>query len=112
MRQEAQVTRAGDYRLFAGWRSDPFFFDLNGGLNNFQFTGTDFFSDKDVCGIVLEASNSVLSSKEVGVWARTVVLAGGGRWVQAERGGRPSQAASVDAVLPAEEGYRPIPGEV
>jgi hypothetical protein len=25
---EAQVTQAGDYRFFAGWRSDPFFFDV------------------------------------------------------------------------------------
>jgi hypothetical protein len=27
---EARVTVAGDYRLFAGWRSDPFFFDTQG----------------------------------------------------------------------------------
>jgi hypothetical protein len=27
---EAQVTQAGDYRFFAGWRSDPFFFDVGG----------------------------------------------------------------------------------
>src|SRR5262245_3460105 len=25
--REARVTEAGDYRFFAGWRSDPFFFD-------------------------------------------------------------------------------------
>ena len=28
------VTEAGDYRFFAGWRSDPFFFDTRGALNN------------------------------------------------------------------------------
>src|SRR5262245_52989407 len=38
MGREARVTQAGDYRLFAGWRSDPFFFD-GGALNNFQWTG-------------------------------------------------------------------------
>ena len=28
--REARVTQAGDYRFFAGWRSDPFFFDVQG----------------------------------------------------------------------------------
>ena len=28
----ARVTEAGDYRFFAGWRSDPFFFDVRGAL--------------------------------------------------------------------------------
>jgi len=56
MGREAYVTQAGDYRFFAGWRSDPFFFD-GGALNNFQFTGTDFFADKDICSIALERFN-------------------------------------------------------
>ncbi|TMD64195.1 MAG: DUF4331 domain-containing protein, partial [Chloroflexi bacterium] len=47
MGREAQVTQAGDYRFFAGWRSDPFFFDA-GAFNNFQFVGEDFFADKDI----------------------------------------------------------------
>ena len=38
-RQEPQVTEAGDYRFFAAWRSDPFFFDTQGAVNNLQFTG-------------------------------------------------------------------------
>src|ERR1700726_4479631 len=89
--QEAQVTEAREYRFFAGWRSDPFFFDVRGALNNLQFTGNDFFADKDVCSIVLEVPNSALGPKEVGLWART--LDGrGGNWVQADRGGRPAQA--------------------
>jgi hypothetical protein len=53
MGKEAQVTEAGDYRFFAGWRSDPFFFDPLGALNNLQFEGHDFFADKDVCSIVI-----------------------------------------------------------
>ena len=56
--RDAHVTSAGDYRFFAGWRSDPFFFDTMGALNNLQFTGDDFFADKDVCSIVLEVPNS------------------------------------------------------
>src|ERR1700679_3477078 len=51
--REAHVTAAGDYRFFAGWRSDPFFFDTMGALNNLQFTGDDFFADKDAYSIVL-----------------------------------------------------------
>jgi hypothetical protein len=37
---------AGEYRLFAGIRSDPFFFDVEGMKNNMQFTGADTFLDK------------------------------------------------------------------
>src|SRR5216683_2454907 len=47
--RDARVTEAGRYRFFAGWRSDPFFFDTLGALNDLQFTGDDFFIDKDVC---------------------------------------------------------------
>lgn len=51
---EARVTESGDYRFFAGWRSDPFFFDTQGALNSLQFTGDDFFAKADVCSIVLK----------------------------------------------------------
>jgi hypothetical protein len=87
---EARVTQAGEYRFFAGWRSDPFFFD-GGALDNFNFTGTDFFADKDICSIALELPNTALGRKEVRLWARTVVRTEGGGWVQAERGARASQ---------------------
>src|SRR5258708_443624 len=63
MERVAHVTSAGDYRFFAGWRSEPFFFDVGGALNNFQFIGEDFFADKDICSIVLEVPNSALGSK-------------------------------------------------
>ena len=89
--REARVTQAGDYRFFAGWRSDPFFFDVTGAVNNLQFTGQDFFADKDICSIVLEAPNAALGSGELCIWART--LDGrGGALVQVERGALPSQA--------------------
>ena len=93
MGREAYVTEARDHRFFAGWRSDPFFFDTLGALNNLQFTGTDYFTEKDICSIVLEAPNSALGSKAIGLWARTMVRSGGrsGSWVQADRGARPSQ---------------------
>jgi hypothetical protein len=89
--QEAIVTEAEDYRVFAGWRSDPFFFDTLGALNNLQFTGTDFFIDKDVCSIVLEVPNSALGPGKLGLWHRTVDGASG-QWVQADRGALASQS--------------------
>lgn len=89
--RDARVTEAGRYRFFAGWRSDPFFFDTRGTLNDLQFTGDDFFIDKDVCSIVLEMPNSALGPKRVGLWARTLDGAGG-VWVQADRGALPAQA--------------------
>jgi hypothetical protein len=90
---EAHVTQVGDHRFFAGWRSDPFFFDVLGTLNKFQFTSGDFFADKDTCSIVLELPNFLLGPKEVGLWARTLIPAdrAGGGWIQADRGARPNQ---------------------
>jgi Domain of unknown function (DUF4331) len=89
--RDARVTEAGGYRFFAGWRSDPFFFDVRGMLNNRQFTGDDFFIDKNVCSIALEMPNSALGPKRVRLWARTLDGAGGS-WVQADRGALPAQA--------------------
>jgi Domain of unknown function (DUF4331) len=89
--REALVTKAGDCRVFFGWRSDPFFFDANGLFNNMQFTGDDFFADKNVCSIALELPNSALGTDMVGLWARTLDKTGEG-WIQADRGGRPLQA--------------------
>jgi Domain of unknown function (DUF4331) len=87
---EAHVVEAGDYRFFAGWRGDPFFFDVTGALNNLQFTGDDYFADKDVCSIVLEVPNSALGPKQMGLWVRTMDGASG-KWVQADRGARSNQ---------------------
>jgi hypothetical protein len=103
---EARVTQAGDHRFFAGWRSDPFFFDVHGGMNGLQFTGDDFLADKNVCSIVLEVPNSALALKRLGLWARTLDGAGG-KWVQADRGALPIQAvflvgAERDAYLAGE----------
>jgi hypothetical protein len=95
--RNARVTHAGGHRFFAGWRSDPFFFDTKGALNNLQFTGDDFFVDKDVCSIALEVPNSVLGSERVDLWARTLAAAEGG-WIQADRGALPAQAVFLVGV--------------
>ena len=61
-------------KFFAGFRSDPFFFDLLGFLNGLQFTGSDFFADKNVFGIALELPNELLGDNpNIGVWVRTLV---------------------------------------
>jgi hypothetical protein len=86
---ESKVTDAGDYRFFAGWRSDPFFFDAQGALNGLKFTGHDFFADKNVCSIALEVPTSKLGSK-MNFWARTMDGASGS-YVQADRNARASQ---------------------
>src|SRR6266436_666926 len=107
--REARITEAGDTRFFAGWRSDPFFCDVEGAKNNFQFTGDDFFADKDVCSIVLEMPNSALGTREVRLWARTLVPDDGGGWIQVERGARPAQAVILveakDAYLAGEPAH-------
>jgi hypothetical protein len=110
MGREAHVTEASAYRFFAGWRSDPFFFDIGGVLNNFQFTGDDFFADKDVCSIALELPHSALGSAAgVNLWHRALLQANGvgSGWVQVERGARTSQTPFLagearDAYLSAE----------
>jgi len=90
--REARITEAGDIRFFAGWRSDPFFCDVEGAKNNFQFTGSDFFANKEVCSIVLEIPNSTLGKKDVRLWARTLTPGDDGGWILVERGARPAQA--------------------
>jgi hypothetical protein len=88
--RDAMIATAGDHRFFAGWRSDAFFFDTDGALNNLQFTGHDFFADADVCAIALEVPNAKLGSAKLGLWARSLDRTSG-RYVQADRGARPQQ---------------------
>jgi Domain of unknown function (DUF4331) len=93
---KTDITKAGPYKFFAGIRSDPFFFDLIGFLHNFQFTGSDFFIDKNVFGIVLEVPNHALGhNPKIGVWARTLLANGGtngksGGFTRDDRMGRPA----------------------
>lgn len=72
---EAAIARGDDGVLFfAGFRSDPFFFDLLGFLNGLKFTGSDFFVDKNVFSIALDIPNRLLGrNPKVGIWVRTLV---------------------------------------
>jgi Domain of unknown function (DUF4331) len=81
---------AGEYRLFAGIRSDPFFFDLEGIKNNMQFTGADTFLDKNVFSIIMEIPNSALgSNSKIGIWYRVLIPKDGNPFFQIDRMGRP-----------------------
>ena len=93
------MTEAGDFRFFFGWRSDPFFFDVNGNFNHMQFTGDDFFGDKDVCSIALEVPNDALGSAGgVNLWHRTLVSddGSGSSWTSPEP--RPGARTSAQAL--------------
>jgi uncharacterized protein DUF4331 len=72
---EPAITVAGPYKFFAGIRSDPFFFDLLGFIDDFNFKHGDFFADKNVFGIVLEVPNKALGSSPgtTSLWGRTLV---------------------------------------
>jgi hypothetical protein len=79
-------------QFFAGFRSDPFFFDLMGFLNGFKFTGADFFADKNVFSIALDMPSQLLGSNpKVGIWTRTRVPSTlqPDRLVQVDQMGRP-----------------------
>lgn len=81
----ANVAVAGGGTLRADLFDDPFFFDLVGFNNGFNFTGADTFAGADVSAIVLEIPSADFGAQNIGVWARTVV---GGN--QVDRMGRPA----------------------
>jgi hypothetical protein len=71
--REVQITSADGYHFFAGLRSDPFFADRLGFANNMQWTGQDYFADKNVFGIVLEVPHSAFGTNpQLGIWARVM----------------------------------------
>ena len=82
---EQNITIAGGGKMRAGLFDDPFFFDLNGFNDNFNFTGSDFFAGTNVSAIVLEIPRTELGGVNVSVTAKTVI---GGK--QFDRVGRPA----------------------
>jgi Domain of unknown function (DUF4331) len=76
------------YRFFAGLRSDPHFKDIKGFQNNFQFTGDDPVSRRNVFGIVLEVPNAALGHSPIRLWARTMTVVNG-KMTQVDTAGRP-----------------------
>jgi hypothetical protein len=105
---EALITASGDYRFFAGLRSEPFFADPEGFVNNMQWTGRDYWGGKNVFGIVLEVPNSALGSHpRIGVWGRTMVRVHG-TFISVNQMGRPGtnvfrQGADTNTIPPAQQ---------
>ncbi|HET7028890.1 MAG TPA: DUF4331 family protein [Candidatus Limnocylindrales bacterium] len=89
---------AGGGKLFAGLRSDPFFFDLLGfrgslGLGPNSNTlcdsdPTDFFKTLNTLAIIVEVPDAALG-RHIGVWATTEQWIGG-EWVARDQMGRPA----------------------
>ena len=86
--ETGEVESEDGVKSFAGLRDDPFFFDLasfNDGATFCQAGDKDFFLGLNTSALVVEVPTSMIGSRPVGVWGRTVV---GGD--QVERMGRPA----------------------
>ncbi|MEV6973039.1 DUF4331 family protein [Kitasatospora sp. NPDC093806] len=91
------VVEAGGYKLSVGLRSDPFFADLEGIVNNFTWTGKDAMGETNVFGIALEVPDADLGpDPAIGVWAR-VSLHENGQLTSIDRGAHPSLTAYFNA---------------
>ncbi|MFE7529238.1 DUF4331 family protein, partial [Kitasatospora sp. NPDC057542] len=94
---ETTAAHSGPYTFYAGFRSDPFFADLDGIVAKFQWTGVDWGADKNVFAIVLEVPNAELGTHpEIGVWGR-VSLRQNGQLTSVDRGAHPSLTAYFNA---------------
>lgn len=70
---DARMTIEGQYQFFTGLRSEPFFADPDGFINNMQWTGRDGWAGKNIFGIVLEVPSSALGpNPRIGLWGRTM----------------------------------------
>jgi hypothetical protein len=84
-----QPVLAGQIRLCAGLRSDPFFADVEGALHGFVWTGHDDFAGNNVDSIALEVPSGMLGGPVIGVWA-TISRYQDGVLEQLDRGGNPT----------------------
>lgn len=86
----------GDGRVFAGVRSDPFFFDLIGfvgtlfniGTDDLGNGPTDFFAPLNTNAIVIEVPDDQLGGA-IGVWGQTTWW-DGSAWLPGDQMGRPA----------------------
>ena len=90
-------TASGGASVFAGVRSDPFFFDLTGFLGSVFHTGsdrlgtnpTDFFIGLNTNAVVIEVPDSALGGGHIGVWGVTQWW-DGTAWNAGDQMGRPA----------------------
>lgn len=89
---EVQDDTSEGHRFAAALRSDPFFADLEGIINDFNFTGKDAMADANVISLVAEIPNSELGEGRIAVWGR-VVQSGDNGYESVDRGAHPSVTA-------------------
>ena len=87
-------------KVFAGLRSDPFFFDLTGfigtvfgvGADNLSVldgNASDFFAPLNTNALVIEVPDAALGATNIGVWGSTQYWSGSS-WAKADQMGRPA----------------------
>jgi Domain of unknown function (DUF4331) len=90
----------GDTWVFAGQRSDPFFFDLTGfvgtvfgvGDDNLEViddNANDFFAELNTNAVVIEVPDRELGGGDIAVWGTTMYRSDG-EWVPGDQMGRPA----------------------
>jgi Domain of unknown function (DUF4331) len=90
-------TAKGKAKVFAGVRSDPFFFDLTGfagtvfgvGNDGLGDNPSDFFAPLNTNALVLEVPDDALGARNIAVWGTTEYWTGSS-WKQADQMGRPA----------------------
>jgi hypothetical protein len=109
--REAAIASDGPHRFFAGLRSEPFFADPDGFIDNMQWTGRDGWAGNNIFGIVLEVPNSALGPQpQLGIWGRTLARVGG-TLTPVNQMGRPGnnvfrQGADTNTTPPAQQRER------
>src|SRR6185503_13535337 len=84
-------------KVFAGVRSDPFFFDLLGFIGTVLGVGDDalgddpedFFTPLNTNALVIEVPDDAIGATNIGVWGTTAWW-NGSAWVAADQMGRPA----------------------
>jgi hypothetical protein len=113
---ETTIPVEGGGKLFAGLRSDPFFFDLLGfrgslGLGGDErlcdATPSDFFADLNTLAIVLQVPDRKLGS-QIGVWATTEQYIDGA-WVGRDQMGRPAINTVFNTTAADKEAFNVTP---
>jgi len=93
-------TAKGGAKVFAGVRSDPFFFDLTGFIGTVFNIGTDdldvldgdssdFFVGLNTNAVVIEVPDDSIGATNIGVWGQTTYWANG-QWNAGDQMGRPA----------------------
>jgi hypothetical protein len=87
----------GSAKVFAGERSDPFFFDLTGfvgtvfgvGTDGLGQDPTDFFAPLNTNALVIEVPDDAIGATNIGVWGATTYWEDGA-WKPGDQMGRPA----------------------